>query len=103
MKALLIGLWLFIVAIGIAWIWSSRAPETSSPAGANASEQRTAQYFDSIRNQPLKLQAFLKDMPKGADLHTHLSGAVYAETFMKCIKGATTCRSSHNPIRARTP
>ena len=29
-----------------------------------------------------ELYAFLKPFPKGADLHMHLSGAVYAETFI---------------------
>ena len=31
---------------------------------------------------PLALRAFLVQFPKGADLHVHLSGAVYAETFI---------------------
>ena len=31
---------------------------------------------------PGELYALLKSMPKGADLHMHLSGAVYAETFI---------------------
>lgn len=31
---------------------------------------------------PLLLQAFLRAMPKGGDLHMHLSGAIYAETFI---------------------
>jgi adenosine deaminase len=29
------------------------------------------------------LHSFLTDFPKGADLHVHLSGAVYAETFIR--------------------
>jgi adenosine deaminase len=29
------------------------------------------------------LYAFLKPFPKGADLHMHLSGAIYAETFLR--------------------
>jgi adenosine deaminase len=32
---------------------------------------------------PLALRAFLDQFPKGADLHVHLSGAVYAETFIR--------------------
>ena len=32
---------------------------------------------------PLALHAFLEQFPKGADLHVHLSGAVYAETFIQ--------------------
>src|SRR5579859_2041506 len=50
---------------------------------AGSSEQKTARYFDSIRKQPLLLHAFLAQMPKGGDLHNHLSGAVYAESFIQ--------------------
>jgi adenosine deaminase len=32
---------------------------------------------------PLAVYAFLAQFPKGADLHVHLSGAVYAETFIR--------------------
>ncbi len=32
---------------------------------------------------PLALYAFFHDMPKGADLHNHLAGAVYAESFIR--------------------
>jgi adenosine deaminase len=42
-------------------------------------EQRTARYMDSVRSQPPLLLAFLRRMPKGGDLHNHLSGAIYAE------------------------
>ncbi len=31
----------------------------------------------------MALREFLKRMPKGADLHNHLDGAVYAETFIR--------------------
>jgi adenosine deaminase len=36
-----------------------------------------------VRNNPPALYAFLLRMPKGADLHNHLSGAVYAESFLR--------------------
>jgi adenosine deaminase len=49
--------------------------------GSN-SEQRTARYFASIRQQPSLLLAFLRDMPKGGDLHNHLFGAIYAESLI---------------------
>jgi adenosine deaminase len=52
-------------------------------APAAPAEQKTARYFESIRNQPLLLHMFLQQMPKGGDLHNHLSGAVYAESFIK--------------------
>lgn len=41
-------------------------------------EARTAQYFESIRQNPNELMAFLREMPKGGDLHNHLLGSVYA-------------------------
>jgi adenosine deaminase len=51
---------------------------------AQGSEARAARAFEQARKQgPLALYAFLHDMPKGADLHYHLAGAVYAETFIR--------------------
>lgn len=55
----------------------------NKPAPAASAEQKTARYFESVRNQPLLLHAFLRQMPKGGDLHNHLSGAVYAESFIQ--------------------
>lgn len=50
---------------------------------ASPAEMRTAATFEAARQHgPLALQAFLHQMPKGADLHMHLSGAIYAETFL---------------------
>jgi adenosine deaminase len=54
----------------------------NKPAKKISSEQKTARYFASVRGQPLLLHVFLRQMPKGGDLHNHLSGAVYAESFM---------------------
>jgi hypothetical protein len=53
-----------------------------SCAAAQTPEQRTARYFDSVRHQPSLLLAFLAGMPKGGDLHNHLLGAIYAESFI---------------------
>ena len=49
---------------------------------AQTAEQKTARYFDAIRNQPSLMLAFLHDMPKGGDLHNHLDGALYAEDII---------------------
>lgn len=40
-------------------------------------------YAVAAKAGPLALHAFLDRFPKGADLHVHLSGAIYAETFIK--------------------
>ncbi|MGQ0815609.1 MAG: adenosine deaminase family protein [Gemmatimonadota bacterium] len=42
----------------------------------------TAGYMEAAREMPGLLLALLREMPKGADLHSHLSGAVYAESFI---------------------
>src|SRR4051795_9997811 len=55
----------------------------SAVGSAQTAEQRTSKYFESIRKSPPLLEAFLREMPKGGDLHNHLSGAVYAESFLR--------------------
>ncbi|HEX6098375.1 MAG TPA: adenosine deaminase [Thermoanaerobaculia bacterium] len=39
--------------------------------------------FESVRHDPLLLRRFLEQMPKGGDLHQHLSGTVYGETYIR--------------------
>lgn len=58
---------------------------------AQNAEQRTAHYLDSIRKQPPLLLAFLRDMPKGADLHNHLDGAIYAEDLIDFASDGGLC------------
>jgi len=52
-------------------------------AQRGTAEQKTANYFESIRKSPPKQMAFLLKMPKGADLHNHLSGSIYAERYIE--------------------
>lgn len=49
---------------------------------SSSPEQRAARYLNSIRGEPSLLLAFLRDMPKGGDLHNHLGGAIYAESMV---------------------
>ena len=51
-------------------------------ACAQGSEQHVARYLESIRKQPPLLLAFVRDLPKGGDLHNHLDGAIYAEDLV---------------------
>lgn len=57
------------------------AAGTVSPATLTP-EQRTSAYYASIRNDPAKQTLFVEAMPKGGDLHHHLTGAVYAESYI---------------------
>jgi adenosine deaminase len=66
-------------------------PQAVAPNG----EVRAARAFEHARQQgPLALYTFLHDMPKGSDLHTHLAGAVYAETFIREAVEANLCVQS---------
>ena len=56
---------------------------TCSVALGQTAEQRTSNYLESIRKSPPLMEAFLREMPKGGDLHNHLSGAVYAESYLQ--------------------
>ena len=58
---------------------------------AAADERATAARLESLRNDPLMLRRFLEQMPKGGDLHQHLSGAVYAETFVSLAAADKLC------------
>ena len=63
---------------------------TAAAAAQNA-EQHTARYFDSVRKQPGLLLAFLRELPKGGDLHNHLDGAIYAEDFVDFAASGGLC------------
>ncbi len=67
-------------------------------------EQRAERLLEAARANPLDLYAFLYRMPKGADLHVHLTGAVYAETFIKDGAEDGLCIDilSHTFVKPRT-
>jgi adenosine deaminase len=52
-------------------------------ATAGTAEQRAARAYEAARANPLDLEAFLRRMPKGADLHYHFPGGIYAETWIR--------------------
>jgi adenosine deaminase len=55
-------------------------------------EQQTAANMEQARAAgPLALHAFLEGMPKGGDLHSHLAGAVYAETWLHDAAADQVC------------
>jgi adenosine deaminase len=69
---------------------------------AQSPEEKTAKYMESVRKQPELLLAFLQEMPKGGDLHIHLSGAIYAESLIDWASENALCvdRSTSKLIRA---
>ncbi|MEU6052581.1 adenosine deaminase [Streptomyces xanthochromogenes] len=69
----------------------------SKGQGAQVGQQAAVQdYLGRIAHSPSDLRRFLADLPKGGDLHHHLSGAVRAESLIgyaahdgKCIDAST--------------
>lgn len=53
------------------------------PQVAIAREAALTRVFEMLRPQPSALEAFLRALPKGADLHTHVSGAVSTESLIR--------------------
>jgi len=52
-------------------------------SGSDRSHQGPARYLEAIRNDPARLALFVKGMPKGGDIHSHLSGVPYAESYLR--------------------
>jgi adenosine deaminase len=72
--------WLAILPL----VASGCAPrQGTQPPSARAEARADLVYQANLHQGPEALRAFLADFPKGADLHMHLLGAVYAETFIR--------------------
>ncbi|HUQ01731.1 MAG TPA: hypothetical protein VM261_04510 [Kofleriaceae bacterium] len=63
----------------------------TAPQCAAVWEEAASDRFEAILGDPLTLAAFLKGMPKGGDLHNHLSGAVWAETYLTWAQADGDC------------
>ena len=76
------------------WISACAASFTGefaySSSGKDA-EQRTADLFDSLEQRAAFLRVFLREMPKGGDLHIHLSGTPYAEDYLDWAADTNLC------------
>ncbi|SDR15935.1 adenosine deaminase family protein [Actinopolyspora saharensis] len=64
-------------------------------------ECQVNRHLDEIRSQPEQLTEFARQMPKGGDLHNHLSGAISTESLIRyaaedgrCIDTATLAASN---------
>lgn len=73
-----------------------KAPSTNNKTSA------TARHFQSIRHDVNALKTFFASMPKGGDLHNHLSGAPFAETLIEFGARENLCLE-HKSQRATEP
>jgi len=76
-------------AVGSPTPASSHAPEAAGPNRDAAA--LTAAAFEAVRGDSARLEAFVRAMPKGGDLHSHLSGAIYAESYLAWAAGDGSC------------
>jgi adenosine deaminase len=53
------------------------------PSAARPDQRSTARRFEQARRDEPSLIAFLRAMPKGADLHNHVGGALYSEDGLR--------------------
>ena len=58
---------------------------------AVSAEVGTEHAMQSVRSNIPQLTAFLREMPKGGDLHYHLSGGIYAESMIGWAAEAKLC------------
>ncbi|MGY3204202.1 adenosine deaminase family protein [Streptomyces sp. TE5632] len=58
-------------------------PAAPPPRPVTAGEAVTAARLDTIRDDPRRAREFFRRLPKGGDLHNHLSGAVSTEYLVE--------------------
>ena len=63
---------------------SAQNPRGSALPNTAANVERVATLnLEAARNNPPQLRHFLREMPKGSDLHVHVLGAIYAESLLR--------------------
>jgi adenosine deaminase len=83
----------------------AQAAAKERPAAPGLAEQRAARAYEAARANPLELEAFLRRMPKGADLHYHQTGGIYAESWIRegvedglCVDLSTRAFAAAQPV-----
>jgi adenosine deaminase len=74
-------------------------PASADPAG----EVGVDRYLNSVRHDPARLRSFLLDLPKGGDLHSHLSGAASTELLISLAAQDGMCIDTATFVAATAP
>jgi len=72
-----------VAGLCLAILGCQSTPPQEKGGNLELRELATAQKLESLRDNPSALYQFLKTMPKGADLHNHISGAVATERLIE--------------------
>lgn len=70
--------WTFVL---VGEVKAQPVPEMRPPV--IGTETQVGVWLDRNREYPDIVRAFIQRMPKGADIHTHLGGAIYAEEYLQ--------------------
>ena len=62
-----------------------------------------SELFERIKTKPVELRHFLQNFPKGGDLHSHLSGAVYAESYLELASERDLCVDLKSKVLSKPP
>jgi len=86
-------LWSLAVFSVLAISASAQEKAATTPAATSprSPEQNAELNLQTAKQNPLQLRHFLLGMPKGGDLHNHLSGAVYAESWIRAAAEDHLC------------
>src|SRR2546426_8279350 len=82
---------LLVLMLLIASSTLSQEKLSTAPAAQKNAEQRAELNLQAARHNPLQLRHFLLGMPKGGDLHNHMSGAVYADSWIRAAAEDHLC------------
>lgn len=63
---------------------------------ANIALANTEHYFSTIKNNPDSLYAFFLEMPKGGELHYHLTGGALPEVMLSLVPRGNYCLNTQN-------
>jgi adenosine deaminase len=74
-------------------------PAQADPGG----EVGVELYLNSVRHDPARLRSFLLDLPKGGDLHSHLSGAASTELLISLAAQDGLCINTTTFVAAGGP
>ena len=92
-RSLALSRWSRVLALLLSLVSPALGQDKAPQAAAvpKSPEQRAELQLQAARQNPLQLRHFLLGMPKGGDLHNHLSGAVYAESWIRAAAEDHLC------------
>jgi hypothetical protein len=79
------------------------AKDAEAHAAAESPEARTERALGEAKANSGTLYALLKEMPKGGDLHNHITGAVYAESLVQFAASSGLCVDRQSFALAAAP